>query len=474
MTSGPCSEIVEQLILAPVTEADIDMTDRPRKVRLRLRAGLVILLALVLLGLVNAIRANASPVLRTVMVGQFPSYPIVSVAQGRLFVANTDDGTVSVLDTRSGQLLRTTQVGRTPGRFIWNVAADAPSGQVFVRTDDDVLTTLDARSGAVVHMLSIGYCSRALAVDARLAHLFTANCLTGIVRMIDARSGRLLTTTYVGGQPQDIAVDEQTGRVFVRNGPPSGGKGRISMLDARTGRLLRTIALGTQLCLCITTPLPGGPVFVADQTAGVYVLDATSGRLLRTAPIGMDIYDQAVDPRTGQVFLVGARTGASNGAAPFAGPGRLVVLDGHSGRVLRRLTLSAPPSAVALDARGQRLLLGLVGRTDAATGQPAGAGQVQVRDARSLRVLRVIPAGIVPWAIAVDPLTDHAFVVNANIVPSDADPRTFTRPAVALPESGGQALMRRVQRLLPWLPLHVSTPGPSIDGSVTVLDLAHM
>jgi len=139
--------------------------------------------------------------------------------------------------------------------------------------------------------------------------------------------------------------------------------------------------------------------------------------------------------------------------------------------VVRRVTLSAPPSSVAVDASGRRLLLGLIGRTDA-VGAPAGVGRVEVRDAHSLRVLRAIPAGIVPWAIAVDNRTDHAFVVNANIVPSGNNPSTFTPTSIALPEAWWPATMRRVQRLLPWLPLHAPpSPRPAMNGSVTVLDL---
>lgn len=449
------------------------MKVRSRGRRSWLRAGFVTLLALAVIGVAGALRASASPILSTVAVGQFPSFPMVSASQGRLFVANADDGTVSVLDTHTGRLLRTTPVGRQPGSYIWNAAADASSGQVFFRTGDEVLTTLDARSGAVVHTLSLGTCSRALAVDMRLAHIFTANsCQSGLVHMIDERSGRMLTTIHVsGGLPQEIAVDEQTGRVFVAN----GDAGRMSVLDAASGRLLRTFTLGTQLCLCIMTPLPGGPVFVDDQSARVFVLDATSARLLRTINIGMDVYDHAVDARTGQIFLVGAPIGVSSGSAPFTGPGRLVVLDGYSGRVLRRLTLSAPPSAVALDARGRRLLLGLVGRTDSTTGQPAGMGRVEVLDAHSLRVLRVIPAGIVPWAIVVDARTNHAFVVNANMTPSGNDPSTYLPTHVVMREDGWHALMRRVKRLLPWLPLHLSPPpGTSKNGSVTMLDLARV
>ena len=330
------------------------MKRRPRRRWLCLGAGVVIVVSLALL---ITTRVRASPVLRTVAVGLFPSLPVVDAPYRRLFVANTDEGTVSVLDTRDGRLLRTIPVGLPGGPHIMNLVADAPGGQVFVRTDDDALTVLDAGSGAVVRTLPLRPCSRGLAVDTRLAHVFVAECREGTVRVIDARTGRTLTTVQVGGQPKEIAVNEQTARVFVLGGEPGGG-GRISMLDASGGRVLRTFTLGADLCLCITTPPPGGPVFVDDdQKARVYVLDATNGRLLRTVRIGMDIYDQTIDARTGRIYLVGAPPGTAGGAAPYAGPGRLVVLDGRSGRVLRRLTLSAPPTSVALDARGQRLLL---------------------------------------------------------------------------------------------------------------------
>jgi YVTN family beta-propeller protein len=185
----------------------------------------------------------------------------------------------------------------------------------------------------------------------------------------------------------------------------------------------------------------------------------------------MDIYDHAIDPQTGQVFLVGAPAGAAAGSTPYTGPGRLVVLDGYSGRVLRRLSLSAPPTSVAVGAGGRRLLIGLIGRTSI-TGEPTGVGSVEVLDTHSLRVLRAIPVGIAPWQIAVDLRTDHAFVVNANIVPIGNDPSVYQPTHLTLPEDWWQAPMRRVKSLLPWLGTHV--PAPSVNGSVTVLDLARV
>ena len=100
---------------------------------------------------------------------------------------------------------------------------------------------------------------------------------------------------------------------------------------------------------------------------------------------------------------------------------------------------------------------------------------MELLDAHSLRLLRAVPAGMVPWTIAVDTLTDHAFVVNANIWPSGNDPTLYAPANVTLPEDGWQATLHHLKRLLPWLPFSAPSPRrPSVNGSVTVLDLTRV
>lgn len=443
---------------------------RLRGHRLPLVTGLLALVALTLTGLVW-VDHESTALERTVAVGHFPWFSALVVPRDRFFVANSSDGTVSILDTRAGRLLRTVPVGGQPGQNITALVADARSGHVFVATSDNVLTTLDDHSGARVRALSVFPCLSGLAVDGRTAHVFAGDCLDTTVRMIDAHSGRILVTIAVGGQPREIAVDEQTGRVFVAE---TGGG--LSVLDATSGRLLRAFALGAQLCLFCTPSLPRGPMLVTEGGGGppmqVYVLDATTARLLRTVTTGLDSYDRVMDPRTGQVFLVGGPTGASATSSPFGGPGRVVVLDGYTGRVVRRLSLGAMPGAVAVDPRRHRLLLGMIGPVDG-MGQPTGMGSVEVRDERSLRVLRTVPAGIIPWTITVDPRTDRAFVINANIAMSSNG--TFLPTHVRLPEGVWQATERWLKERLPWLPLHPGAPRvATTTGTVTVLDLARL
>jgi YVTN family beta-propeller protein len=167
-----------------------------------------------------------------------------------VFVANNWDDTVTMLDARSGMVLRTITVGPNPAR----VVVDEHTARVFVvhgRADPGnnpnlelapyvgISTTgttiLDARSGAVLGQLAVGGSpvddvglvnAQTAAVDERHGRVFVIDATSaatlnssvrGSVGVLDARSGRVLHTLTVGRHPIALAVDEATARLFVVN-----------------------------------------------------------------------------------------------------------------------------------------------------------------------------------------------------------------------------------------------------------------
>src|SRR5262249_10653831 len=111
------------------------------------------------------------------------------------------DGTVSVLDARSGALLRTIPVG--PGPAGWNpgpLAVDERTGRVFV-----------AMKGVFVP-------SR---LDPQAPPLFTG---AGTLDVLDATSGDVLSTVRLGVAPVSVTLDTRTGRAVVVD---AGGTRRL-------------------------------------------------------------------------------------------------------------------------------------------------------------------------------------------------------------------------------------------------------
>jgi YVTN family beta-propeller protein len=209
----------------------------------------------------SMLQASSGRLLRTVKVGPVPVDVAVDTQTGRVFILNTGANTVSVLDARSGAVLRTITVAPHPAAAVVDARTDRVflvhgrsftvgdySGTVptFPQVSPVGVTVLDARTGAVLRTLPVGgsvgddHVGWApltnLAVDARRGRVFVINRFDtgstgdGSVSVLDARSGDLLRTIGVGRHPISLAVDEATARVFVVN-TNVGQPGSVSVID---------------------------------------------------------------------------------------------------------------------------------------------------------------------------------------------------------------------------------------------------
>jgi DNA-binding beta-propeller fold protein YncE len=331
--------------------------------------GLV--LAVLAGGTVAAVRlAQPDPTLRTFGAGAFP-YAVAVSATGRAFVVNrtsdwtglsADGGSVSVVDLRDGTVVRRVRVGDDPRA----IAVDEQDGRVFVANDDDAsVSVLDARRGVPLRTTRVGPGPRALTMDAPSHRVFVVSAGDSTVSVLDAGSGVLLRTMHLDAVP---TYGSTTNRVIV----PSFGSVAVAAL--------------------------GGRVFVGSGQA-VTVLDAHSGRVLRTVGVTEAVRHLAVDPRTGHVFI--------------AGDTAVSLLDVRHNWSVRTITAGGHPSALAVDARRGRVLVANLGVTDT-NGLPTGAGSVDVVSALTGAVLRTVPVGVAPSALAIDERTGRAVVVNAG------------------------------------------------------------
>jgi YVTN family beta-propeller protein len=178
---------------------------------------------------VSVLDARTGVVLRSVAVGKDPSAAGVDEARKRVFVANSGSGTVSVLDARTGTVLRSVAVGQTPTR----VAVDVTDGQVFVaNSGSGTISVLDATTGAVRRTIAVGRTPSAVEVDPTRHRIFVANTASGTVSVLDLTTGAVLRTVAVGTSPAAVVMDRVGGRAFVVNRDSNP----VSVLDAGGGR----------------------------------------------------------------------------------------------------------------------------------------------------------------------------------------------------------------------------------------------
>lgn len=303
----------------------------------------------------SVLDTETGALLRTVSVGQSYVWLAVDRPTRHVFVSSYGDGTISMLDARSGSVLRTVSDSDSDTR---EIKVDERINQAFVgHRDSSALTVLDGRTGIMLRHLAVCGGPSRLAIGERTGHLF-AKCNDGTTDMLDARTGRLLRQVANNSGPDGgLTVDEYTGRVFTMGDAP-----QMDVLDARTGAYLRNLPQDSS----------AGPV-VDERTGNVYcvlgdagavtpphrsevlVFDGHSGALLHRFPVPANPISLAVDSRTGRV-LVGSAGPLDSSGIPTSS-GTVSVLDGTSGRVLRTLQVGFTPTDIAVDVQHRRALV---------------------------------------------------------------------------------------------------------------------
>lgn len=329
-------------------------------------------------------------------------------------------GSVSIIDSRTRRVVGTVPVGVNPGAvtvdarthraYVLNaglsVTTSVRRGGTYRSTSTPLpgsVSVLDTRDGRIVRTLTIGGEPRGLAVDARTGHLFVADAARNTVSMFVADTGVLVRRVAVGRSPVDIAVDARTGHVFVVN----QSSGTVSMLDARSSRTVRTIPVGNIPARIAADP-GTGHIFVGTigNMGSVSVLDARSGTVVRTSALGGVPAGVVVDAPQHHVFVL---TQSGNPT----GPGGVTMLDAGSGQVVRTVVLGTFAVGIAADEGRGRVVVttgGAIGRD----GYPTGRGQAHVLDGGTGHVLPTLAVGLASYNVAVDGRTGQAFVANSG------------------------------------------------------------
>jgi len=364
--------------------------------------------------------APATPPARPVRPSLPRTLPIVGYAAAvdertsHAFIDSADG--VSVVDTATGALLRTVDIGGAPGGP-GAVAVDDAASRVYVAIDDTSrLAVLDARTGALLRTIIVAGRPRALALAERAGNLFIATADdpktgAGGVSLFDTRTAAVhRVVVRAGADPGGIAVDRDSGLVFVTDKSAHS----LSILDAGAGTLRRTVHTA-----CYK---PAGVVAVAGRAFvlggdGVCVLDGrTSVRV--HAYQGANSADGAVvDARTVRVFVITNSNNFDIGVD---------VLDAHTGALLRRthpnmLTSSSTSTAQPVVDERQGRVYVLLSSPFGRDNEIDGPGALAVLDAKTGAVIKDIAltdtvAAGPNFGLAIDARLHHLIVLTDNHV----------------------------------------------------------
>jgi YVTN family beta-propeller protein len=272
---------------------------------------------------------------RSVKVGDGPLAITVNPVTDRVYVANTNSGTVSVLDGKSDAIVATVNVGKRP----YVLAANPAENKVYVsNTFSDLLTIIDGTTNTTSTVKTgsadaigidskrnrvylLGYEASSLTVlngvdnslskvpagamhlwsmelDEAAAMLYVTRIGNGDVVAIDTHTHSLMPIG-TGQLPCAIAANEKTRVLYVAN----CGDDSITVIDETKRVAVKTVHVGSHP-QAIAVDAKNDLIYVANTHGNsVTVIDGSGNTVMATLPAGTNPYAMALDPGSGTLYV---------------------------------------------------------------------------------------------------------------------------------------------------------------------------
>jgi DNA-binding beta-propeller fold protein YncE len=205
----------------------------------------------------------------------------IDAAGQRLFVAAEDNGTLRVIDLKTGKLQRTVKGFQTPHSILYVPGADSigvdrrnhtlytVSGGKDVSMTKSAISEIDFASGKLVREIPIDAVHvEAMALETSGDRLFVNVTDKNYLAVLNRRTGEVVArwTIKEAEQNAPIAFDEKNHRLFVVCRKP----GKLVVLDSRNGKTVTSFNTGLRADEVVFDPVHHR-IYVAAGEGSIYV-----------------------------------------------------------------------------------------------------------------------------------------------------------------------------------------------------------
>lgn len=454
----------------------------------------------------------------TTTIGSSPSGIAVSPDGTRLYVANRDSGTVSVVNATNNTVVSTVKVVSSPSA----VAVDSTGARVYI-AGDRAVSVLDTATNTVVATVGVTSSPSALALSADGTRLYVANGGSGGISVIDTATNQQIDANRsifsknisVGSWPSAIALSADGSRLYVAN----RNSGSISVINTATNQRIdanrsifsRDIKVGSRPSSAAVSP-DGSHIYVTNYGSNsVSLINTATNTVVATLAVGAqprsivlapndnvayightDNKITILDTSTKTVVTMASIDFAPTSSAPtlaLSPDGRLVYVIDQADGLLRTLSIvrgnTAPtatgaPSVGAPDATtgaitgslnftdpdGDRLAYHVIGTPthgtvtlNATTGSFTYLPNAAARDA----AVQAIGVGSYTDTFTVrvsDPLTSRTVTVTVPVVATDT---VVSTPYLPFDMVVTETPQKVFAHYVPWMPISIDNLPSDVD-----------
>jgi len=299
-----------------------------------------------------------------------------TAAATHAYVANQNDGTVSVIDTQSDEVVRTLDLhAKADGKLQAAIADRAEKTLFVVDATGSKLIVVDLASGEIRTRVAAGQSPEGASISPNGKQIAVCGEDDNLVTMIDVATQKVLRTIATQGKNPEHCEFSDNGRWLLTSNENSND---VDIIDLEAGRSVALVPTsGHPRGIAI---LPDNrTAYVAQETgSGVDLIDIAQHKVTKSIATG-------VRPAGAIASHDGKRVFVANG-----GGGTVSVIDVAAGKVIADVPVGKRAWNMALTADGRKLYV--------ANGR---SNSVSVIDTTTLKAVKEIPVGAMPWGVSI-------------------------------------------------------------------------
>ena len=218
----------------------------------------------------------------------------VNQRENLIYVAAREQNTVLVFDGDTNAMTRQIIVGKAPT----SLAVNPATGWLYVlNSGDNTISVINGRNTEAT--VPLGESAQDLAVDPGLNRVYVTCYGSGTLKTIDGNTNEILATTPTGQGASGVDVNRETHRVYVTNADSN----TLSIIDGATSAVISTLPIG-EFPQCVAVNPNSNHVYVGSAASRtITIVDGKQGTILSILDAGNSPTALAVNPNSHRVYV---------------------------------------------------------------------------------------------------------------------------------------------------------------------------
>jgi len=287
------------------------------------------------------------PVFTAVNTGSKPITATITVtpesSSEYAYINNSSDGTVSVINTVTNNIVATIPVGTTPV----GVAVTPDGKYVYIENEDsNTISVISSATNKVIATIPVGSFARGdLSVSPDGSRLYFATFGGNNVLVINTSTNAIITTIPVGQLPLGVIVSPDDSKLYVGNFQD----GTISIINTSTNTVVSSINLGLAngmptAPLDVTISPDGSRLYAATQNPDqVCVINTVTDKVIALIPVGLAADAITISPDGSRLYVTSQYANTVS------------VINTATNTLITTISVSANPNGISVSPDGSQL-----------------------------------------------------------------------------------------------------------------------